>query len=105
MLDKFQIDHVDLLHIDTEGYDWVVLSQFNLERYRPTVILFEYKHLDETDLNRAVAHVSDAIRVLLKNCGLRKNMGEKAIELMISKFDNKNLVKKLCGYYKACLSE
>ncbi|EON77404.1 hypothetical protein ADIS_2118 [Lunatimonas lonarensis] len=79
LLDKFQIDHVDLLHIDTEGYDWVILSQLNLERYRPSVILFEYKHLNETDLNRAVAHVSDRYEIFrFKNdlfCLLRERHG------------------------------
>jgi FkbM family methyltransferase len=30
---------VDLLHIDTEGYDYRVLRQFDFDRFRPRVVL------------------------------------------------------------------
>tara|TARA_B110000902_G_scaffold61992_1_gene73254 strand:- start:186 stop:968 length:783 start_codon:yes stop_codon:yes gene_type:complete len=39
------IDFIDLLHIDTEGYDWKVLSQLQFDKLKPTLILFEHKHL------------------------------------------------------------
>lgn len=42
-----------LLHIDTEGYDWEILSQIDLERYRPMVVLYEHKHLSPDDRQRA----------------------------------------------------
>lgn len=94
LMDTFEIERVDLLHIDTEGYDWVILSQFNLERYRPTVILFEYKHLNETDLNRSVAHVSDRYEIFrFKNdffCLLRENHGVST--------DDLGVLRKLFSY-------
>lgn len=40
------IKHIDLLHIDTEGYDLQVLRQFDLARFRPRVILCEHIHLN-----------------------------------------------------------
>ncbi|MBK7697246.1 MAG: FkbM family methyltransferase [Saprospiraceae bacterium] len=36
---------IDLLHIDTEGYDWEILKQLRLAKYFPRPIIFEHKHL------------------------------------------------------------
>ncbi|HTL28019.1 MAG TPA: FkbM family methyltransferase [Tepidisphaeraceae bacterium] len=46
MLDRNDIRSIDLLHIDTEGHDWLILRQLDLSRYQPTVIFFEHVHLD-----------------------------------------------------------
>ncbi len=36
------------MHIDTEGYDWKILSQLDLNRFSPAIILFEHKHLTKS---------------------------------------------------------
>lgn len=41
---------IDILHIDTEGYDWQILSQLDLSKYKPKFVLYEYHHLSPTDL-------------------------------------------------------
>lgn len=48
-LNQVLTEQVDLLHIDTEGYDWGVLQQLDRTKYDPKVILFEHKHLSEMD--------------------------------------------------------
>ena len=45
ILDKHQVASIDILHIDTEGYDWKILSQLDFNTHKPTAILFEHKHL------------------------------------------------------------
>lgn len=45
VLNRHSINIIDIFHIDTEGYDWHVLQQLDLDKYSPTVILFEHKHL------------------------------------------------------------
>jgi len=45
ILDRNAVARIDLLHIDTEGYDYEVLRQFDFARYQPTVVLYEHKHL------------------------------------------------------------
>lgn len=47
LLARHQVRQLDLLHIDTEGYDYEVLKQLDFKRYQPAVILFEHKHLSE----------------------------------------------------------
>jgi FkbM family methyltransferase len=50
---KNKVEDLRLLHIDTEGYDWKVLSQLDLKKHKPIVILFEHKHLQEMEKNEA----------------------------------------------------
>lgn len=45
VLDRHAVQRIDLLHVDTEGYDYAVLAQFDFDRYRPAVVLYEHKHL------------------------------------------------------------
>ena len=36
---------IDVLHIDAEGFDLEVLSSLNLNYWKPSVIIFEHKHI------------------------------------------------------------
>lgn len=61
MMEKFNIEKVDLLHIDTEGYDFEILKQFDLKRFLPGAVIFERTHLSQAD--------RDAARLMLENAG------------------------------------
>jgi len=63
VLDRNQVITIDLLHIDTEGFDYKVLSQLNLKKYHPLIILFEHNLLSPDELEKA--------RSLLKNAGYK----------------------------------
>ena len=51
---KHSITSIGLLHIDTEGYDWKILSQLNLNNYKPSLILYEQKHLSEVERRESI---------------------------------------------------
>jgi FkbM family methyltransferase len=53
VLDRNQVDAIDLLHIDTEGFDYQVLSQVDIKRYKPSVILFEHHLLTDEEFVKA----------------------------------------------------
>lgn len=55
LLDRNNVTNLDVLSIDTEGYDYQVLAQLDFDRYQPTVVLFEHKHLSNNDRARANA--------------------------------------------------
>lgn len=63
LLEQQGVSKIDVLHIDTEGYDWKILQQLNLKRFRPKVILFEYKHLQEKEHLEALAFLRSAYKV------------------------------------------
>ena len=41
------LNGMDLLVIDTEGYDFEIIKQLDFQRYRPFVLIFEHHHFDE----------------------------------------------------------
>jgi FkbM family methyltransferase len=53
LLDRNRVTKIDLIHIDTEGFDYEVLKQIDFTRYKPSVILYEHSHLGDADANRA----------------------------------------------------
>ena len=59
-LRRHQIDHVDLLQVDTEGHDLEVLRQLDLAELKPAVVVYEHWHLDEPDREAAVALLAEA---------------------------------------------
>ncbi len=42
LLEESEVPHVDLLIIDTEGYDFEILASLDLEQYQPSIIRFEH---------------------------------------------------------------
>jgi FkbM family methyltransferase len=63
VLDRNRVKAIDLLHIDTEGFDYQVLSQVDIKRYKPLVILFEHHLLTDKEFIQA--------RKLLRRNGYR----------------------------------
>lgn len=59
LLLRHGIPRVDLLHVDAEGHDWVILSQLDLNRYKPRAILFEHAHLSTADKQAARKFLAD----------------------------------------------
>jgi FkbM family methyltransferase len=45
IIKQYNISHVDLLHIDTEGHEYTILMNYNF-KIKPKKILFEHKHID-----------------------------------------------------------
>ena len=50
---RYKPPRIDLIVIDTEGYDLEILRQLDLIRFRPDLIVYEHKHLNE--LERTIA--------------------------------------------------
>jgi len=45
LIDKYDISKVDVLQIDTEGYDYKIFKQFDFDKFRPYFIRIEICHL------------------------------------------------------------
>ncbi len=45
IIKEYNILNIDLLHIDTEGHDYVILKNYDF-CIKPTKIMFEHKHMD-----------------------------------------------------------
>ena len=51
LLKDDNISKLDLLMIDTEGFDYEVIKMFEIEKNKPGMIIFEHSHLSESDYN------------------------------------------------------
>ena len=54
------VSHVNLLHIDTEGFDLVVLKTLDLRSKRPDWIMIEHKHLSASDRSEMLSILRSA---------------------------------------------
>jgi FkbM family methyltransferase len=46
---KHHVGQLDLLHMDTEGYDFEILKMVDFERFRPRLLIYEHHHLSQAD--------------------------------------------------------
>lgn len=68
LLLRNRIVSLDLLHIDTEGFDFEVLKTLDLSKAKPRIILIEYKHLSKETRIQLLHHLkSNGYRVLRCN--------------------------------------
>ena len=49
MMKKYKLNKIDLLQVDTEGFDYEIVKMFDLKQLPPRVIVYENMHLSETD--------------------------------------------------------
>ena len=45
IIDKYQLDHVDVVQIDAEGHDAAILLSIDFEKIQPKIIIFEHNHM------------------------------------------------------------
>lgn len=58
LLEKHDAPRLDLLLIDTEGYDWEIIKTIDLERQRPRLLIYEHFHLAPGDRSDCRAHLA-----------------------------------------------
>jgi FkbM family methyltransferase len=55
---KHGLTHVDVLQLDTEGYDWEVLQTLDLTKVRPLLIRFEHGHVNPKTIGIMTQHLN-----------------------------------------------
>jgi FkbM family methyltransferase len=55
LIEKHNIKSINLIHIDTEGYDYEVIKLINFNTVAIDVILFENNHLSEADYSACIS--------------------------------------------------
>ncbi len=59
LCDRYGVERVDLLLIDTEGYDWELLRGIDLAAMRPRLVIYEHFHLPPADRAAALARFAE----------------------------------------------
>lgn len=54
LLKNCAFDNIDLIQIDTEGFDYEILKSINFNEITPSIIRYEHEHLSKEDYNDSV---------------------------------------------------
>ena len=49
LLERHRVEKINLLMMDTEGYDCAIIKQLDFDIIKPNIILYEHKHLNNSD--------------------------------------------------------
>jgi len=49
VLDQYEVEHIDLLSLDVEGYEAEVLSGIDFDKYRPRYMLIEVRYPEDVE--------------------------------------------------------
>lgn len=63
---KYKLNKIDLLMIDTEGFDFEIIKMFNIAVTKPGVIIFEHSHLSDEDYGVCLDHLETNDYVIRK---------------------------------------
>lgn len=58
VLEKHNFFNIDIVQVDTEGYDWLIIKQLNLEENRPKIINFEFFNLTPEHYGEIITHLN-----------------------------------------------
>jgi FkbM family methyltransferase len=92
LLQRHQVQEIDILHIDAEGYDWKILAQLDLQRYRPDFILFEYHHLSPEEQAGAADFLKEyyeLFQVGIDAFAVRRDIGAAFLQAMAKALSKK----------------
>ena len=54
LIQKYEFDNIDMLHIDAEGYDWKILSMLDWDRFSSKFLLLEFCNLEKSEYDEAL---------------------------------------------------
>ena len=49
IFESLEVENVNLLMVDTEGFDHEIIKIFDFEKYKPEIVVFEKMHLKDSD--------------------------------------------------------
>ena len=90
LLERNNLDQVDLLMTDTEGYDYQILKQVDWKKVRPEFVIFESRHLNPEDdkvLTRTLANEgyamyrTDLDTVAFKSAAIKEAYGNHLLKV------------------------
>ncbi len=55
LVEKHQLNHIDLVYIDTEGFDYEIIKTIDFHRITPNLLVFEHRHLSQNDYRDCLA--------------------------------------------------
>jgi FkbM family methyltransferase len=81
LLQKHNIENVDLIQIDTEGYDFEIIKLINFKNLKLDIIIFEHRHLNKSDHKQSIKILNmNGFKLFADNgdtIGIKKSLARK----------------------------
>lgn len=83
------LEHVDLIQIDAEGYDWPIIRSIDLAKLRPRIIRFEYGNMRGGDANSCLQHLAThGYRFIVEPRDIIAHLGHESKQVKLSGEDH-----------------
>ena len=69
LMEKHNVSKIDLLQIDTEGYDYEIIKTINFKKYSPRILNYESAHLNSKDRTECENYLKNLGYKLLRDKG------------------------------------
>lgn len=66
LIQKHKVKKINLLHIDTEGYDYKIIKSIDLSKIKPEMIFYEHKHLNNHDMQECIKYLKGKGYILIQ---------------------------------------
>jgi FkbM family methyltransferase len=54
IVEKYKLKEIDILHIDTEGYDFEIIKSIDFNKICPSILIYEHKHLSKLNYRKSI---------------------------------------------------
>jgi FkbM family methyltransferase len=68
LIKKHRVKSIDILQIDTEGYDYEIIKSFNFKKLRPKIVIFEHMHITAYQYFSCVEQFEELNYHVYQNC-------------------------------------
>jgi FkbM family methyltransferase len=58
LTERYNISRIDLIQIDTEGYDYEIVKTLKLDNFKPSIINYENKHISMKKQHELISYLS-----------------------------------------------
>jgi FkbM family methyltransferase len=69
LMKKHNVNDISFILIDTEGYDYEIIKLIDFEKYKPSILIFEHKHLSVSDYKNCLDLLKQFNYVVRLNSG------------------------------------
>lgn len=67
LLERYGFKDLDILHIDTEGYDYEIIKTINFKQTHPAILWFEHQHLSTNHYRECLHLLSQHYKTIYRN--------------------------------------
>ncbi|MBU3675896.1 MAG: FkbM family methyltransferase [Chitinophagaceae bacterium] len=67
LVDQYQINDLDILHIDTEGYDYEIIKTIDFNKLHPAILYFEHNHLSKSQYKECLRLLHTKYKTIYRN--------------------------------------